>query len=71
MLSACVDHWGYKEGDRQMRVKRLFSKVGQVQCGDAEQRGLGAEQEGELQKAFSKQSLVNSKEPHLASSSKP
>lgn len=40
MLSACacVDHWGHKEGGRRMRVKRLFSKVGQVQCGGAEQR---------------------------------
>jgi hypothetical protein len=38
MLSACVDLWGHKEGGRQMGLKRLFSKVGQAQCEDAEQR---------------------------------
>lgn len=62
MLSACVDHWGHREGGRQMRVKSSFLKWAKFSA-EMLSRGLGAEQEGELQKALSKQSRVKSKEP--------
>lgn len=42
-----------------MGLKRLFSKVGQVQCGDAEQ-------EGELQETLSKQREVAEQQGTLA-----